>query len=148
MLNSTGLLIDSSTLENYFPVAKKMSFDIETTSAAAQLVIANCSLEVIGSINSSQATSDVQKVVKVFVLDFPFALVCFTVFTIYACLWDRQRVHGWILMAISASFGLRALSIGFRDFAIEVIGWKIIDDAPGFCVFLGKTPERVYHRMF
>lgn len=97
--------------------------------------------ETTGTVNSSQAISDIQSTVKVFVVDIPFALICFTIFTIYASLWDRQRVHGWIVMATAATFCIRSSTIVVRDVAIHVAAWNVVEEAPIFCVSLGRSQK-------
>ena len=114
-----------------------MSLDVEFPTET-ELKTANFSLDISENGTRSQSDTDIQIAVKVFVLDFPFAVTCATVFIIYACLWDRQKVHGWIVMAISASFCIRSLIIAVRDLLVHAVGWNIAKEAPTFCVTLGN----------
>ena len=111
-----------------------MSDEFDTVEEADE-INRNYTAEISGNVT----TPDIQVVVKVFVLDIPFMLICAIVFTVYACLWDRLKVHGWLVMATSASFFIRSLTIATRDLAIHLAGWDITVEAPEFCVFLGKT---------
>ena len=86
----------------------------------------------------SEICKNVETIVRVFVLDVPFMLICSLVFMIFACLWDRQTLHGWIVMGMAGSFTLRCSAISVRDLAIHLDRWNIIVDAPAFCAFLGE----------
>ena len=89
--------------------------------------------------NSGNVTSpDTHAVLKVFIINVPFMLICATVFIIFTCLWDRLKVYGWIVIATSVSYFTRSLVTAVRDLEIHLAGWNIIMEAPKFCVFLGK----------
>ena len=87
--------------------------------------------------NVSDICNDTEIIVKVFVLDIPFMSICSTVLMVFICLWDRQKLHGWIVMGTAGSLILRCSAVAMRDLAIHLAHWNIIVDAPAFCIFLG-----------
>ena len=95
--------------------------------------------------NVSDICGNTETIVKVFVLYVPFMSICSSVFIIFACLWDRQKLHGWIVMGMAGSYTLRCSAIAIRDLAIHLVRWNIIVEAPAFCIFLGELEKAIFY---
>ena len=100
------------------------------------------------STNLSDICRNTERIVRVFVLYVPFIWICSSVFIIFACLWDRQKLHGWLVMGMAGSFTLRSSAAAMRDLAIHLVQWNIIVEAPTFCIFLGEVEETTVFRYY
>ena len=77
---------------------------------------------------------------KTFLVDLPCFLMCLAVTVVYALLWDMERLHGWIVIALTGSYTLRCAAHTGKHLLDCFAGHDYLpENAPPFCIAMGDT---------
>ena len=87
--------------------------------------------------NSNAGPEAYMEKVRVFLITFPCILLFSFVFICYLCIRRHQRLHGWIVLSITASLAVRFTVLFLIYFPHLYRGWAPYD-VPAICAALGK----------
>ena len=80
--------------------------------------------------------------INLFFVTFPCTLLFAFVFVCYIFIYKQQRLHGWIVLAITGSLCLRFGVIFLIDLPVFYFYWKSSQSFQGLCVTYGERPSR------
>ena len=76
--------------------------------------------------------------INLFLVTFPCILLFAFVFVCYTCIYKQQKLHGWIVLAITGSLFLRFWTIFLNDLPAFYFYWNSKWSFQGYCVMLGE----------
>ena len=76
--------------------------------------------------------------INVFLVTLPCLLIFSFVFACYVAIWKQEKLHGWIVLAITGSLTVRFGALFLADLPVLYLGWEHWNTAQGLCVTLGE----------